>query len=76
MTLKKLQRLTKMSKSRHICKGYKFGIQLPNTIEKALQLDKECGTTYWYFATLKEMKNVEIAFEIQQNGKPPWLQTC
>jgi hypothetical protein len=69
--LKKLSRLIKMSESIHISKGYKFGIMIPNTIEEAIALDIENGNTFWQDAIKKEAGGVCIAFEIQEDGKPP-----
>jgi hypothetical protein len=69
--LKKLKRLIKLSKTRHVRKGYKFGIRIPTTIEEALMLDKENGNTLWYDAIMKESGNVRIAFDIKVDGKPP-----
>ena len=40
--LKKKNRLIKMSKKRHVRKGYKFGIKIPTTVQEALDLDKDC----------------------------------
>jgi hypothetical protein len=36
-----------------------------------LTLDKENGNTLWYDAIMKESGNVRIAFELQEDGKPP-----
>jgi Reverse transcriptase (RNA-dependent DNA polymerase) len=69
--LKKMTRLIKLSKSRHIRRGYKFGIKVPNTVEEALQLDKENDNTLWYDALMKETPNVRVAFEEQVDGKAP-----
>ena len=72
MVLKKMVRLIKMSKSRHVRRGYKFGIRVPTSVEEALQLDKENGNTLWFDAIMKEMSNVRIAFELIDSGsKPP-----
>jgi Reverse transcriptase (RNA-dependent DNA polymerase) len=69
--LKKLIRLIKMSRSKHVRKGYKFGIRIPTSVEEALELDKENNNTLWYDAIMKEMKNVRIAFEIVPTGEKP-----
>jgi hypothetical protein len=66
-----MKRLIKLSKLRHIRKGYKFGIRLPNSIEEALALDKENGNTLWEDAIMKEVEGVRIAFEAKEDGKPP-----
>jgi hypothetical protein len=69
--LKKKTRLVKLSKSRHIRKGYKFGIRVPNSIEEAIALDIENGNTLWQDAIMKEANGVRIAFEVKNDGKPP-----
>lgn len=71
--LRKKQRLIKLTKKRHVRKGFKFGIQLPHTVDEALRLDAQNGNTYWYDAIMKETKNVMVAFEIKENdvnGRP------
>ena len=40
-TLKKRKKLIKMSKSKHIWRGYKFGICIPTSVEEALHFDKQ-----------------------------------
>ena len=42
----------------------KFGIEVPDTVEDALRLDRENGNNFWREAIEKEMKNSRIAFEI------------
>jgi hypothetical protein len=64
-----MTRLKKLTKSRHIRRGYKFGIKIPKTMEEALQFDLENGNTLWYEATINEMTNVRIAFEVIEDGK-------
>lgn len=74
--LKKLIRLIKLSRTKHVRKGYKFGIRIPTSVEEALELDKENNNTYWYDAIMKEMTNVRIAFEVVPPGQkaPPGYQ--
>jgi hypothetical protein len=67
--LKKTHRLIKLSKSRCIRKGYKFGIRLPNSIKEALALDRENGNRLWEDVILKEGGGVRI--EVKENSKPP-----
>jgi hypothetical protein len=69
--LRKMKRLIKMTKARKQRKGFKFGIRIPNTVEEALQLDKQNGNTLWYDAIMKEMTNVRIAFQEIPNGEKP-----
>jgi hypothetical protein len=50
----------------------KFSVELPKTVERALKIDKETGTTFWADATTKEMKTVFVAFEIlPKDAKAP-----
>jgi hypothetical protein len=61
-----------LSKSRHVQKGYKFGIRVKTTIEEAIALDIENGNTLWQDAIKKLVEcGVPIAFEIQEDGNPP-----
>ena len=47
---------------------HKFGIEMPKSVEHALELDKKNGNTLWYDAIQKEMKNVKIAFREWEGG--------
>jgi hypothetical protein len=49
-------------------KDYKFGIEIPHSVERALAIDKESGTTFWADAIAKEMKNVRPDFNILEDG--------
>jgi hypothetical protein len=62
-TLRKRQRIIGKIKSRYWVTTHKFGIRLPKTVDEALKLDKETGTTFWTDALAKEMKNVRPAFK-------------
>jgi hypothetical protein len=66
--LKHKKRLIKLSKTRHVRKGYKIGIWIPNTIEEAIALDVANGNTLWQDAIMKEANGVSIAFEIREDG--------
>jgi hypothetical protein len=54
-------------------KTHKFGIAVPSTVKEALQMDKENGNTVWWDSIQKEMKNVQVAFNILDDGEnlPP-----
>ncbi len=43
---------------------HKFGIELPKTVSKALELNKKNGNNLWADAIAKEMKDVCVAFKI------------
>jgi len=63
-TLRKRDRVIKAVKKRYFRTFQKFGIELPKTVERALEIDAETGTTLWRDAIQKEMKAVLPAFEI------------
>ena len=62
--LRKRERILKKAKSRYWRTDYKFGIKLPHSVEEALEIDRETGTTFWRNGIEKEMRKVKPAFEI------------
>ena len=56
------------------CTTHKYGIEIPKTIDEARNLDKVNNDTHWKDAIHLEMTNVEVAFEILEDGKP--IHTC
>jgi ribosomal protein L31E len=50
---------------------HKYGIKIPKSIEEALKIDKRMGTDFWWKVIEKEMRNVQVAFDIQEDGKVP-----
>ena len=68
--IKKKTRVLKAMKKRYFRTHSKFGIEIPKTIARALEIDKETGTTFWEDAIKKEMKTVLIAFKILKEGEP------
>ena len=40
----------KLKTRRHIQRTHKFGIEVPRTIKRALEIDQETGTDFWYKA--------------------------
>ena len=69
--IKKKKRLIKMSQSHRLRTGYKFGLRVPNSVEEALEIDRERGDTLWQDAINKEMTNVRIAFDIRSDRTAP-----
>ena len=67
-TLRRRDRILKAMKTRYHRTTQKFGIELPHTVKRALEIDKETGTTFWRDAIEKEMKTVKVAFEILPDG--------
>jgi hypothetical protein len=54
-TIKKRDRVIKAMKKRYFRKFQKYGIELPKTVKRVLEIDRETGTTYWKDAIKKEM---------------------
>ena len=61
--------MLKAAKTRYARRTHKFGIQLPNSVEEALAIDRETNTTFWHDAIQKEMKNVRVAFKFLEQGE-------
>lgn len=61
-TLNKRDRIINKVKSRYWKTTHKFGIRIPKTVEEALRIDRETGTTFWTDAIDKEMRHVLPAF--------------
>ena len=57
-TLKKRDRIVKAQASRYARTTHKFGIELPKTVDHALELDKKNGNNLWAEAIKKEMATV------------------
>ena len=69
-TLKQMRRTLKAMQTRYHRTTSKFGIELPKTVKRALEIDKETGTTFWRDAIEKEMRTVMVAFDILPEGAP------
>lgn len=67
-TLKKRDRIIKAIKKRYFRKMEKFGLELPKSVQRALEIDKETNTTYWQDAIRKEVKTVLPALEVLKKG--------
>ena len=62
--LKKRDRIIAAVTNRYVKRTHKFGFEIPKTVERAYEIDKENGNTFWTDAIEKEMKNVRVAFNI------------
>ena len=62
--------------ARYHMQTHKFGIEVPKTFEDCLRIDRENGNTHWQDAICKEMAQVQVAFEVLEDGKlpPPTFQ--
>ena len=68
-TLKRRNKIIKQVRHRLVKKNYKFGIKVPNSVEEALQLDKDNGNGLWKAAIEKELGNVRVAFKLLEEGE-------
>ena len=69
--LRRRDRIISKVKSRYWKRTHKYGIELPKTVKRALEIDAETGTTFWKDAIDKEMKNVMPAFEFSDTDEVP-----
>ena len=67
-TIRKRNRILKAMQKRYFRTHQKFGVELPKTVKRALEIDKETGTTFWADAIKKEMGTVMVAFDILGEG--------
>ena len=67
--LKRRDRLIKAAKTtRYMRKWQKYGIEIPKTVERALEIDKETGTDFWAKALRLEMSKIFPAVKILNEG--------
>ena len=67
--LKRRDRLIKAAKTtRYMRKWQKYGIEIPKTVERALEIDKETGTDFWAKALRLEMLKIFPAVKILDEG--------
>ncbi len=75
--LRKRDRIVASIRTRHKKRDHKFGLEIPRTIQRALQIDKETNTNFWALAIEKEMKHVRPAFNVLDAGaNPPLMSKC
>lgn len=58
-----------IKQNRYFRKNEKFGLEIPKTVKRALEIDKENGNTYWEDAIKKEMGVIAPVFEILDDGQ-------
>ena len=49
----------------------KFGLELPKTIKRVLEIDRTTGTDFWRQAIIKEMGNIDPCIDLIPEGKDP-----
>jgi hypothetical protein len=69
--LRKKDRLVAGAKTKYWLKTHKYGVRLPKSIKEALDIDRETGTDLWAKAISKEMKNVMVTFEFDEQDRIP-----
>ena len=69
--LRKRKRIIKQLKTRYHRRTEKFGLELPKTVKRALEIDAETGTDFWRKALLKEMGNIEPCMDMLAEGAQP-----
>ena len=67
--LKKRDKIISKVKSDMVKDRLKFGIKVPQTIQEALQIDKDSNTNFWRKAIEKEHKNVLVAFQLLEDDE-------
>jgi hypothetical protein len=67
-TIKKRNQLIKAVKKCYFRENQKYGIELPKTVKRALEIDRETETTFWKDAIQKEMGAVWKTFDILEEG--------
>jgi hypothetical protein len=73
-TLRRRNRIINKVKSRYWKTTHKFGVRLPHSVEEALRIDEETGTTFWYDAIKKELTKINIAFEFLEHLTPEQIR--
>jgi hypothetical protein len=70
--MKKRDRIIKADRTRYARTAQKFGIELPKTAKRALEIDAEMNTTFWRDALEKEMGVIDSVIEILPvDSRPP-----
>ena len=66
-TLKKRDQIISKVQHRLVKKKFKYGFEVPNSVQEAYEIDKRNNNTRWRDAISKEMRNVRIAFRLLQD---------
>ena len=70
-TLRKRDVILSAVKHRLRKQTHKYGIEVPTSVEHAMEIDAKNGNHFWRDAINKEMTNVGVAFEVLHDGKQP-----
>jgi hypothetical protein len=63
-TLHKRDRIIQKVKAKYWRTTHMFGIRVPKSVDDAIRLDETNGNTLWYDSIQKEMENVRVAFQV------------
>jgi hypothetical protein len=69
-TIKKRERIISAVRTRATKKSHKFGVEVPTSIKRALEIDQETSSDLWRKAIEKETHHVMCAFEILDEYAP------
>lgn len=67
--LRKRDRIISKVKMRCRKKNMKFGIKIPNSVQEAIELDRQNGNSLWQEAINKEFSNSNVAFQVREEGE-------
>jgi len=57
--------------AKYVKRTHHFGLEIPKTVKRALEIDAENGSRLWQDAIAKEMEAIRVAFKIFDDGKLP-----
>ena len=67
-----MKKTLKAMQTRYMQPNCKFGTEVLKNVKRCLEIDTKNENTFWQDAIAKEMKTVEVAFEIQsEDAKKP-----
>lgn len=70
-TIKKRERIIQQTKHNKVKRNIMYGIEVPNSVKEARDLDTLNGNDLWQKSLDKELKNVLVAFKLLQDGESP-----
>ena len=69
--LRRCKKMIGSTNAKYIKRTHRFGLEIPKTVKRALEIDAENGSRLWQDAIAKEMEAVRVAFKILDDGKLP-----
>ena len=55
-------------KPQYLKRTHKFGVELPKYVADTHAIDKNNGNTFWDDGITKEVKNIQVAFDVVPDG--------